>query len=62
MQYDLSVSVYVSSTKAHVTFPVRTIYFKKGKRWANFPSLAVNTPIIVTARVSVFSRLVVWLC
>ena len=55
MQYDLSVSVYVSSTKAHVTFPVR-IYFTKGKRWANFPSLAVNTPIIVTARVSGFSR------
>ena len=54
MQYDLSVSVYVSSTKAHVTFPVR-IYFKKGRRWANFPSLAVNMPILVTARVSGFS-------
>ncbi|KAN0086376.1 hypothetical protein V8E54_000064 [Elaphomyces granulatus] len=31
------------------------IYFKKGRRWANFPSLAVNTPILVTARVSGFS-------
>jgi hypothetical protein len=38
-----------------VTFSVR-IYFKKGRRWANFPSLAVNTPILVTARVSGFSR------
>jgi hypothetical protein len=50
LHYDLHTTVYDSSAKARTSFTVR-IYFKNGRRWANFPLLMQQTPIIMAGHI-----------
>jgi hypothetical protein len=47
LHYRLQSTVYNNSSRSHHTFPL-TAYFKNGQRWANFPTLNVNTSILLT--------------
>jgi len=50
LHYDLRTTVYDSSVKTQATFMVR-IYFKNGKRWANFSSITTQSRVIVAGHV-----------
>ena len=50
LHYRLQSTVYNSSSRTYHTFPI-SAYFKNGQRWANFPSLSINTHSFLTGRV-----------
>lgn len=50
LHYDLETTVYDISSKSSVTFTV-CIYFRNGKRWANFPILAMQSRIFIDGRI-----------
>jgi len=50
LHYDLETTVYDISSKSSVTFTV-CIYFRNGKRWTNFPSLAMQSRIFIDGRI-----------
>ncbi|KAF5855598.1 hypothetical protein ETB97_008887 [Aspergillus alliaceus] len=50
LYYDLRSTVYDSSVNSQATFTVR-IYFKNGRRWANFPSLTLQIRVVVAGHV-----------
>jgi hypothetical protein len=52
MHYDVGVTVYSTSVRAQV---ISFIYFKNGKRWVKFPSLAPQTHIFVVGRLCGFT-------
>ena len=50
LHYDLETTVYDISSKSSMTFTV-CIYFRNGKRWTNFPILAMQSRIFIDGRV-----------
>ena len=50
LHYDLETTVYDISSKSSVTFTV-CIYFRNGKRWTNFPILAMQSRIFIDGRI-----------
>jgi hypothetical protein len=50
LHYDLQTTVYDPSNRIAVTFVV-SIYFRNGKRWANFPTLAMQSRVFIAGRI-----------
>jgi hypothetical protein len=50
LYYDLLTTVYDRSAKAQTSFTIR-IYFKNGRRWANFPLLTLQTCVIIAGHI-----------